>query len=345
MPRKRDVDKSYGEKVIRLFGSLMFARRAQSLTELAEMLNCSKQTISRILRDIESAYQVEIERINRGREALYSIKSRKPPPMAYLSESEMNLLYMCRAFTERLLGKELFMDAKNALDRSQILLKDQVNLCDSHFACFYPGTIDYTPHHETIRTLIKAMNGKHVCKVTYKSPYNERSKTFYIKPLKIFSYKDALYLHALRAKDPWQKKYVAPEFDPLLAIHRLRKVEIDETKAHFEVPKEFDFQKAFNHTFGIIKDQKFIVEAEFTGWAAVYVEERVWSPDQELTRDGDKVRIRFTASSEPEIVAWILSFGEEGRLLGPYKLREQIWKNLQVMVTTYGAECSDIVVT
>ena len=270
MPRKRDMDKSYGEKVIRLFGSLMFARRAQTLTELAEMLNCSKQTISRILRDIESAYQVEIERINRGREALYAIKSRKPPPVAYLSESEMNLLYMCRAFTERLLGKELFQDAKDALDKSQTLLKNQTNPCDANFACFYPGTIDYTPHQETISSLIKAMNGKHVCKVTYKSPYNERSKTFYIKPLKIFSFKDALYLHALRAKDPWQTKYVAPEFDPLLAIHRFRKVEIDETKAHFEVPKEYDFQKAFNQTFGIIKDEKFEVEAEFTGWAAIY---------------------------------------------------------------------------
>ena len=335
MPRKLDVDKSYGEKVIRLFGSLMFARRAQTLTELAEMLNCSKQTISRILRDIESAYQVEIERINRGREALYAIKSRKPPPMAYLSESEMNLLYMCRAFTERLLGKQLFQDTKNALDKSQTLLKNQTNLCDANFACFYPGTIDYTPHQETIGALIKAMNGKHVCKVTYKSPYNERSKTFYIKPLKIFSFKDALYLHALRAKDPWQTKYVAPEFDPLLAIHRFRKVEIDETKAHFEVPKEYDFQKAFNQTFGIIKDEKFEVEAEFTGWAAIYVEERIWSNDQIITRDGDKVRIKFAASSEPEIISWILSFGDDARLIKPDRLVDELARRINVMSSTY----------
>ena len=55
MPRKRDMDKSYGEKVIRLFGSLMFAGRPHSLTELANMLDCSKQTIARIVRDIESS--------------------------------------------------------------------------------------------------------------------------------------------------------------------------------------------------------------------------------------------------------------------------------------------------
>ncbi|MEI9478422.1 MAG: WYL domain-containing protein [Deltaproteobacteria bacterium] len=324
MPRKRDMDKTYGEKVIRLFASLLFARRPHSLTELANMLDCSKQTIARIVRDIEASYQIEVERMNRGREALYAIKSRKPPPAAYLSPSEMNLLWMCRAFTERLLGKQLFQNAKDALDKSQALLRDQAALCDANFACFHPGTVDYTPHKETISTLIRAMNEKRVCKVTYKSPYNERSKTFYIKPLKIFSHKDALYLHAVRAKDPWQKKYIEPEFDPLLAIQRFKKVEIDETKAHFEVPKEYDFQKAFNQTFGIIKDEKFEVEAEFTGWAAVYVEERIWSNDQVISQEGDKIRIKFTASSEPEIISWVLSFGDQAKLLEPEFLVKQI---------------------
>ena len=177
MPRKRDMDKTYGEKVIRLFARLLFARRPHSLTELANMLDCSKQTIARIVRDIEASYQIEIVRVNRGREAMYAIKSRKPPPAAYLSPSEMNLLWMCRAFTERLLGKQLFQNAKDALDKSQALLKDEIALCDANFACFYPGTIDYTPHQETISTLIRAMNEKRVCKVTYKSPYNDRSKT------------------------------------------------------------------------------------------------------------------------------------------------------------------------
>ena len=122
----------------------------------------------------------------------------------------------------------------------------------------------------------------------------------------------------------------------MLAIHRFRKVEIDETKAHFEVPKEYDFQKAFNQTFGIIKDEKFEVEAEFTGWAAIYVEERVWSNDQIITRDGEKVRIKFTASSEPEIMSWILSFGDEARLIKPESLVKQVSEKIERMVNLCG---------
>jgi len=335
VPRKLDMDKTYGEKVIRLFANLLFARRPHRLTELAEMLDCSKQTVSRIVRDIEASYQVEIEKMMSGREALYAIKGRRPPPAAYLSESEMNFLWMCRAFTERLLGKDHFERVREALDKSQSLVKGDPPSGIEHFAAFHPGTIDYTPHQETIRTLIEAMDEKRVCKVTYKSPWNERAKTFHIKPLKIFSYKDALYLHAIRAKDPWQKKYLEPDFNPVLAIHRFKKVEVDHTKAQFEIPKDYDFQEAFNRTFGIIKDRSFTVVAEFADWAAVYVAERVWSNDQVIAKDDGKITIKFTASSDTEVISWILSFGDEARLLEPESLRKEVAEKVRKTTQRY----------
>jgi predicted DNA-binding transcriptional regulator YafY len=168
------------------------------------------------------------------------------------------------------------------------------------------------------------MNAHRVCKVAYKGSESKRPKTFHVKPMKIFTYKDTLYLHALKAKDPWQKRWVEPEFDPLLAIHRFKKVEIADRTIPFEVPKQYDFGKAFNQTFGIIKDGAFQVEAEFTGWAAVYVSERIWSPDQVIKKEGEKVRISFTASSETEVISWILSFGCCARLLGPDFLSQRL---------------------
>ena len=301
-----------------------FLESSALFTELADTLGCSKQTVSRILRDIETSMGIDLEREKSGKEALYTIKNRKPPPAAYLSQSEIDLLWMCRAFAERLVGKGLFDEVQQALFKSQTIAKGDVTPAPEHFASFFPGTIDYTPHQGTIRTLIEAMNEHQVCQVTYKAAASERAKTFHIKPLKIFTHKDTLYLHALRAKDPWQKKWVQPEFDPLLAIHRFMKVEKADRTIPFEVPKEYDFEKAFNQTFGIIKEKSFQVEAEFTGWAAVYVSERIWSPDQVIEKDGDKVRIRFTSSSEPEVISWILSFGRRARLLGPDFLTRQM---------------------
>jgi predicted DNA-binding transcriptional regulator YafY len=336
MPRKIDPDRKYGQKVIQLFVRLLFSRRPHSLTELAEMLGCSKQSVLRLIRDIENAYLVEMERTKRGREAIFELKKEERPTAVHLSQREMDVLWMCATFTEHLVGKRLFEQAKDALYKSQTLMKDEPSRAIEHFASFYPGTIDYTPHQETIRTLIEAMNKKRVCKVTYKAASSERAKTFHIKPLKIFSYRDTLYLHALRAKDPWQKKWVQPEFDPLLAIHRFKKVDLADRTVPFEVPKNYDFEKAFNRTFGIIKEESFQVEAEFTGWAATYVAERMWSPDQEIKLDGDKVRIRFTASSESEVISWILSFGEQGIVHSPAWLRQEVSRRVGLIVRGYG---------
>lgn len=62
------------------------------------------------------------------------------------------------------------------------------------------------------------------------------------------------------------------------------------------------------------------MQAEFIGWAALYVSERIWSPDQVIECDGDRVRTKFTSSSEPGVISWVLSFGEHARLVGPESL-------------------------
>ena len=141
-----------------------------------------------------------------------------------------------------------------------------------------------------------------------------RAKTFYIKPLKIFSHKDSVYVHAHLARAPG-KPYREPEFNPLLAIHRIKKVEL--TGRQFEFPKNYDFEKTFKQNFGVIKENAFEVEVEFTGWAARYVSERIWSPDQKIHKKNGTTRLTFSASSEPELISWLLSFGEDAKVKKP----------------------------
>jgi predicted DNA-binding transcriptional regulator YafY len=67
------------------------------------------------------------------------------------------------------------------------------------------------------------------------------------------------------------------------------------------------------------------VEVEFQGWAAEYVAERTWSPDQKISKVADdKIRLTFSSSSEVELIAWILSFGEEARVIQPAWVAEEI---------------------
>ncbi|MBN2570047.1 MAG: WYL domain-containing protein [Deltaproteobacteria bacterium] len=334
MAEKRDYYRSYGEKLISLFVRLLFSGEQYSLTELATMLGCSKQTVLRLVNDIRKAYKVDIDERMEGNRKYFRIKKPLPMPGTYsLTEMELRLLEMCRDFTAHLLGDKLFEEATQALFKSQYLIPGKSRKPSRHFASFRPGTIDYTPHHDTICTIIKGMEARKVCRIHYQAIMETKAKTFYIRPLKLFSHLDTIYLHAQMAKYPG-RRYQAPDYDPLLAVHRIKKVEM--TERRYELPDKYDFEKFFNRNFGIIKDDAFEVEIEFTGWAANYAAERMWSPNQTITRKGKrKIRLTFSASSEPELLGKILSFGAEAKVIKPEWLAEEVTATVEHMSALY----------
>jgi predicted DNA-binding transcriptional regulator YafY len=197
MPDKIDSYRSYGQKLISLFAKLLFSGQSYSLGELAHAFSCSKQTILRLVDDIRMSYGVTVEEAMNGNRKYFQIKrpgGRVAPPVD-MTEAEMSTLFICQAFAEHLLGRGLIEDSTRALEKSQALLAENKAVSPDHFASFKPGSIDYMPHHASIRALIEAMENQRVCKITYKSTMAESAKTFYIKPLKIFSYRDTVYLH------------------------------------------------------------------------------------------------------------------------------------------------------
>ena len=334
MPRKRDLDKTYGQKLITLFTRLLFSGETHSLTDLSRMLDCSKQTIIRLVDDISLAYGIPIRDKFQGNKKYYFIERPEKISLASgLSEREIQILQMCHAFTSHLLGPALFEEAARALWKSQSLLPEGKQISSRPFASFRPGNIDYTPHQETIRNLLRAMEEKKVCRISYQSITEDKPKTLYIKPLKLFSHHDTIYLHARLARYPG-KPYQEPEFDPLLAVHRFKKVELDERS--FEFPNDYDFEKIFNRHFGVIKDDVFKVLIAFWGWSARYVSERVWSPGQKIVRKGkDKIHLSFSASSKPELISWLLSFGEEAKLLKPDDLVKEVTEKIAQLKANY----------
>ena len=317
MPKKWNSDKDHGQKIIQLFFKLFFSPYEYSLTELAKELECSKQTVGRIVEKINSSLKgIKIEDILRDNRRYFKIKKEKMPPnVMNLTQSEYGLLQMCCAFTKHLIGNQMFSQAVQALNKSQVLINDHSTVSERHFGAFKPGTIDYSSHQKTLKDLIVSMENKKVCKIIYQALWNQKQTELYIKPLKLFSKGDTIYLHTKLAKKPGNI-YKEPDYDPLLVVHRIQALEI--TQMSFEMPVKFDFEKAYNQTFGVIKEEAFQIKVEFTGFAARYVKERSWSHDQEIVEKGNgKIELTFTATSEAEALSWILSYGYEARALEP----------------------------
>ena len=334
MQKKIDPDSTHGQKIAKLYARLIFGRGAFSLSELAESMKCSKQTILRLIDHIQNSYSSIIDTKKIGKQRYYQIKNIPSKlPVLELTESEFQALNMCKAFTENLLGQDFVDKATIALEKNHALLPNNSSIAKEHFRTIIPGSIDYTPHSKSIQILIDSMNQSLVCKISYQSWAAESSKTIYIDPLKLFAFKETLYLHARRAIDP-EKKGMESKYDPLLAVHRIKKVEL--TRRKFEFPVNYNFTEIFNKSFGIIKDDVFDVEIEFSGFAASYVAERIWSPDQKIIKlDDGNIRLVFTASSEAETKAWILFFGKEATVVKPDWLRDEIVGDIEQVIKNY----------
>ena len=333
MPEKKDYYSSYGQKLISLFAKLLFTQRSHSLIELSRMLNCSKQTVLRLVDDIRRSYGVEIDEYLEGKRKYYRInRLRNNNPSLNITESELNALCMCKTFAEHLIGKEMFEEASRAIEKSQTTLSIEKLGAIQHFDSFRSGSIDYSPYQKIIHTLIEAMNKLRICKVTYKSIIATKAKSFYIKPLKIFSHKDTVYLHTQLAR-ALKRTFVKPKFDPLLAIHRIKNIEI--TERLYEFPNNYDFEKTFKQNFGVIKENAFDVEVEFKNYFAKYVTERIWSPDQSIHEKNGKTILKFNTSSKPELLSWILSFGEDAKVIKPKWLKKTVKEKIQKMQNRY----------
>ena len=108
------------------------------------------------------------------------------------------------------------------------------------------------------------------------------------------------------------------------------------TDASYEYPQDYNFEKIYNKNFGIIKYAAFKVVVEFTGWAAKYVSERTWSPDQKIRKLKDgSIILTMTTSGWFDVRSWLLSFGADAELLEPVDKRDEIRKAVRELVDLY----------
>ena len=340
MPQKLTPDTTYGQKLVSLFARLLFTGEWLGLVDLARDLGCSKQTVLRLVDDITLSYEAAVESKLEGGRRYYRIARRVPgEPAAMLTPQEMDALLMCRAFTKHLLGNRGFVEAERALEKTSQLLAvggdgdGGGELGEGRFGVFRPGSIDYTPFMGYLHTISEAIGERRVCEAEYRKPGERRSKVFRFKPLKVFSWRESIYVHGRYAVMPG-KKWKDVGYDPIWALQRFRRVE--KTEVEFKWPADYDFEKGLNREFGMLRGEKFRVVAEFTGWAADYVAEREWSPGQvvEWAKQG-KLRLEFDAVSRDEVVSWVIGFGAHCRVVSPEVIVAAINERLAVVAVLY----------
>ena len=163
MPRKRDYDRTCNQKINHTFYTrLMFSGQRHSLTKLPTCWIAPNKRFYGWWTKSTPGMGGSSRKSKKETGTDHMERPRNLGAASGFNEKEIELLQMCHAFTSHLLGPTLFEEAAQALWKSQSLLPEGRQMTALPFASFRPGSIDYTPHQETMRRLLRLMANQSV---------------------------------------------------------------------------------------------------------------------------------------------------------------------------------------
>ena len=342
MPAKRS-NATPAEKLLTLYTLLMQrGDRPASLGELASVLQCSKQTVLRLLAQLEASGYGKLDApIRRGREHCYRLAfglhdlggdARDPVRLS-----------LCRQTLRQLLPEGLtrlwnVSDSDGDFARRLCLSPADVLLPAVDGAGKFTGRgfIDYLAFEAQYRCLLLALRQRHVCRVVYREHVRQEGALLHFAPLRLVIGREALSFLGWLVDGAVPPRPCGVEPASLL-LHRCLNVEITERSSLALPLPSFDMPEQENK--GDHAKQPIRVRARFAPQEADDIHDRRWSPrqDMQLCTDGSLL-LDFDAESEGEVLTWLLGFGSQVVVLEPQWLRERIRQQARLMLRSYQSE-------
>ena len=310
MPSKMDQDTTPGIKLLRLFRKLMLDGRRHFQAELAQEFQCSPQTIIRLVGEIETVVGASLESGLDNRRRWYQIRTINRSRLG-LDFEELRYLSVCRDLAVATLPEQIRERVDTTIFNLSMLLADQdyakrEHVQQARFSFFSKGRIDYTPHFECLERLLQAAEERRICLVQYKAGGQSAFREHRFVPGKIVCMSGALYVLGATLQDDMR---TLRHFTNL-AIHRIHDVTLTDRRSAIDLPE------ADAKAFGLPWHDPKTFHIRFKpGKAADYVRERLWADEQHLEEHDDGgLTLSLTTRSEPELLAWVRSFGDEAEL-------------------------------
>ncbi len=348
MPEKKSR-RNKNQKILHLYGILMFSHQEHSLKSLAKRLRCSKQTVLRYLDDIEMSAKGKLIRgkYDNG-EHYYQMTQIPLRPNVSLNPEHIQHLLMCHDLLTHLLPDGMAEEISSIIGHTTVLLDDFNNrdraLRSMFSAKAAEGKIDYDRHEMVISTLKQGIAKSRICSISYESSLDGRPIQLSIAPISLMTYKGGLYveLQTIEWKDAGMihlsiarmtGAFVpVPQEIRILAIHRI--IDIEMTTTPFEPIKEK--RKKEKNVFGIRLEKPFQVKIAFRAQVAGYICKRTWSSEQEIVENKEGgVILTMLAGNKDEVFSWILSFGLQARIIEPENLRLAMLNHVSELCRSY----------
>lgn len=307
------------------------------MKQLAEYMECSRQTVLRLMEEVELTGMLKVKMWREGGQNWYRAKVPVPRPNVSFSQSELQQLLLCRDFVCHLLPKGhqhlLSVASAKAICFLPDGQPDGQDTSQLQGQSAVKGFVDYTPQEHILNVLLNACGKLQVTEIAYKALHHTETRIHAFVPVRFVAYHDGLYVRGWRITEKGTPEILSPM---MLAIHRMQEIWLTRRSLSQEMydARPFPPEAAY---FGMAaQSAPFTVRIRFFHLAAAYIRERQWSANQRIEDEADgSCVLHFIAQSEMEVVKWTLSFGQDAELIFPVHLRKQVAQELAVAAGRY----------
>ena len=333
MGKKWNQDAGPSEKLLAMYTLLLFGGRSMSLGELAQELECSKQSVLRLIARLEASRFGKIRRSRQGRESIYCLDRPADTPRISLDAEGLRQLVLCRDFLAQLLPPSVRKRVDVTLQQASAYVpaENRSEVLRSIGVSYAKGRIDYAPFQTALNIFNESIRKQLVCSVRYKASIRAVPTAFDYAPGRLVVYRESIYIHGWVVSE---RGKAIPRFKTStpLALHRV--LEVTPTRrsaAHLPAINDTNA-----HFFGLLNEPPFTVRIRFDPAVATYVAEREWSGEQQVKiHKNGSVTLSMTARSQDEVMAWVLSFAGAAELLSPRWLRDRLSDQIRLLAERY----------
>jgi hypothetical protein len=313
----------------------LFNNSRVDVKTLRDKTDCSEQSASAILKLLQNEFPdiINLEIINRRH--VYSLK-KKPPIASPLTERAILWMTLAAHFSDRLLSPEI----KNMVDQGLGAVLRELwptkNLPENHpippIKALGRASIDYGQAADKLETIIKAINLRKLCEVVYAKDLQVPKTVTLVAPLELASYHETIYVWGYLVElRPKSLKIIRKT---TLSVQRLESVKLLPERDTTSLPRNVSFRD--DKIFGIIQDNPFDLNVNFSSDVARYVSERTWCQKQELVwLTYGRLKLRMRCGNPNETINWLLSFGSKAIIIAPIELKRQYQATLTAMAANY----------
>ena len=318
MPRNDQVTRQW-----HLLRTLEASREGVTLPGLADGLPAEfsrhPRTIRRDLEALEAAgFPLLTERVD-GRGVVWKLMEgfRRVPALAF-SPTELMALTFSRGLLRPLEGTQLQTALDSALTKAAAALPAPghayLQQLDGCFAIGLGPHVSYRQHRETIDKLTEAIAKGRTVQLRYFTASRNTTTRREVNPYRLWYATGALYLVAhCHLRDSVR----------LFAVERIRSCTL--TPHAFQLPLGFDLDAYVGDALRVMRGKPVAVELLFDKATTAWVKDRTWHPSQKMDpQTGGRLRMTLTVAATPELVGWILSFGEGVQVLHPPDVRRAV---------------------